>query len=258
MRKTILTLASALTLLGFQVSCERRVARTPENAEVSVFHPDRDRLTQVPHVYPYSLIPGGVDGTEEFQAYRAVDMVLATHYRGIGSHLATTTLSRERWLYASYRVSDNIYWTKNRIPVHRGEAVLTDGSNLVRARCGNRLSELPQQPVRRFEPPTVAADLFQPGLPFVPEALPDIPPTPPMGPRLPGLGLSPASPPTVAPPVISTVSLPSTPVGPSIWLPPSTSPASILVPEGHTSVLMLSGLLAVAAVARLAKSKRAS
>jgi hypothetical protein len=35
--------------------------------------------------------------------------------------------------------------------VHRGERLMTDGINLARARCGNRLSALPLLPISRLE-----------------------------------------------------------------------------------------------------------
>jgi hypothetical protein len=210
--------------------------------------------TQLLRVYPYSLIPGGVERAEEFQAYRAVDKVLASHYNGIGNNLIRTTLSSEKWLYASYRVADEIYWTKNRIAVHQGEAVLTDGSNLVRARCGNRLSEKPRLPVRKFEPPVVTTDVFVPRPPYVPEEVPGIPPEPPVTPRLPPFPsvlppIAPA-PPVIVPPAKS-VGAPLPPPGPTpptIWLPPPGSKTPVVaVPEAHTTILMLSGLLTMLA-----------
>src|SRR5437764_1059357 len=41
----------------------------------------------------------------------------------------------------------NFYVPRKRVWLPEGEAVLTDGDNLARARCGNRISFTPQQPV---------------------------------------------------------------------------------------------------------------
>jgi hypothetical protein len=268
MKTTTIIVALAAIFVGVQSNCGTYSARGRDTHSTGLaFHgvAGRSGAHQASRIYPYSVIPGGIDGDGEFQAYRAVDKQLASHYLGIGDHLTAATLSTERWLYASYRVPEGIYWTKNRIAVHQGEVVLTDGSNFVRARCGNRLSERPQMPVRKFEPPAVTTDLFQPGQPFVPEELPAIPPAPLEATTFPVLPA--VVPPSahlsliVASPANNTVvPLPATgSTGPSIWLPPPASkgPPSILVPEIHTSTLMLSGLLILLAFSRLAARRRA-
>lgn len=256
MKKILITFVLVCSFLCLLSSCRKAKVRNPSSRTFAGL-----RSADVPsRVYPYSLIPGGISGAGEFQAYRAVDKVLAVHYRDIGDRLTPTTLPRAKWLYASYRVPEGIYWTKKRILVHSGEALLTDGSNLVRARCGNRLSEQPQTPVRKFEPPVVTTDLYTPGSPFVPEELPKVPPVPPGIPKLPGLpAVSPpvALPPTV-PPVGQQVS--SYPAPP--WVAPlrPSGPPSIFVPEVDPGILTLSGLmvllLAIAAREQRRRRKR--
>ena len=51
------------------------------------------------------------------------------------------TLTDDRFEYVSYRVQNQIYWTKNKLRIPKGELLLSDGHNYARARCGNRLSD---------------------------------------------------------------------------------------------------------------------
>ena len=140
-------------------------------------------------IYPYSLISGGVLSASEFAQRRSREAILALHYQDIGPTVERVVLDRDRMLYAPYRVGDAIYWTRKPILVHSGEVVFTDGSNLVRGRCGNRLSMRAQGPVRQFEPPALATDehfdqannldppdlplaFERPGLPNLPDVAP--------------------------------------------------------------------------------------
>lgn len=89
-------------------------------------------------VYPYSVVPGGVYDNRELQQSMDRDPVARRHYDGIrpsrmwNSRLQTPTLA-----YVSYRKGSNVRWTKLVVP--KGELVLTDGTHMVRARCGNRI-----------------------------------------------------------------------------------------------------------------------
>jgi hypothetical protein len=258
MKKLILVSLLAVSVVGLESSCwKHSVARVHLRGADS---PETELAINQTRVYPYSLIPGGVQNEAEFRTYRSIDKLLESHYQGIGDHLTASPIGEDRWLYASYRVDEKIYWTKKKIQIHQGEMVLSDGSNLVRGRCGNRLSNVPQKPVRRFEPPSVTTGIVVPVKPLIVE-LPNIPPTAPEGPRLPGL-------PTVlapAPPQMSTVvspppspglvrvppSWPPTPplIPTTPWPPPPTNRTPItLVPEAQTSLLMFSGLLVLLVV----------
>lgn len=110
-------------------------------------------------VYPYSLVPGGVTSETEFEAVRDKDELLDKHYGDIG-FLHNTASAGDQLLYASYRKRGHIYWTRTPVRVHAGEALLEDRfGNLVRVRCGNRLSAVPQMPVEAVEPPEVGEDI---------------------------------------------------------------------------------------------------
>jgi len=104
-------------------------------------------------VYPYSVVSGGVHSTEEFAAARNVDPVVARHYGDVApGTLRAERVDAPRLAYMSYRVGDQIYWTKRRVILHEGEQILTDGDTTIRGRCGNRLSDTPMVPTSGQEP----------------------------------------------------------------------------------------------------------
>jgi hypothetical protein len=109
--------------------------------------------------YPLSLVPGGVASDNDVEAAREKDPVLADHYAEVG-FLRPAFLPRDQWLYASYRQGGSIVWTSSRVPVRAGELVLVDRSgNLVRGRCGNRLSDTPRSPVGSVPAPEVISEM---------------------------------------------------------------------------------------------------
>jgi hypothetical protein len=119
--------------------------------------------------YPYSVIAGGAYSAAELQYANQADAVVRAHYASFNMKLAhTVRLTRDRFQYASYRVKDQIYWTRKKLRIGKGEYLLTDGVAFARTRCGNRLSETPQEPVSPQEP--AAALLSMP--PIRPEMLP--------------------------------------------------------------------------------------
>jgi hypothetical protein len=108
--------------------------------------------------YPYSVIPGGAYSPAELHYANQTDAVVRAHYATFNMKLAhIVRLTDDRFQYASYRIKDQIYWT----------------------RCGNRLSEAPQAPVSPREP--AVALLSMP--PIRPEMLPalELAQSPPLG-----------------------------------------------------------------------------
>jgi hypothetical protein len=263
-RKTLVCISiGVVALLAGLVRCSKPPAKA---AQRPILHASEAEVS-APRlkIYPYSLIPGGVGSNGEFQAYRKVDPVLAGHYAGMDS-LAVNRLATDEWLYASYRAADGIYWTKKPLLVHGGEAVLTDGENMVRMRCGNRLSKEAQTPVRKFEPPEVATDEALPEEEVrALESPPEIALTAPDGPGLPGLqpqewpGKSPAK--MIAnrkakSPTVQTSSRFGRDPGPVISSAPGYggkccggSVSQIFVPEPGTWLMISSGLAVALAVA---------
>jgi hypothetical protein len=110
-------------------------------------------------VYPYSVIPGGVQDAKELKWIAEHDPVVARHYAGFDyDHARIVRLTLAQTVYLSYRIGNHIYWTRHRLTLHKGEKLLTDGKITARVRCANRVEELPQQASSRNEPPMVKFD----------------------------------------------------------------------------------------------------
>ena len=157
-------------------------------------------------IFPYSIVPGGVRDARELQSVASHDPVVAQHYSDFRIAAARTIrLEKPLEMYVSYRRNNNVYWTRNRMVIPAGETLISDGENLARVRCGNRLSAIAAKPVSvteptkeelntpEFVPPLMAeflpgeGDDFFPGAPA--SALPALPPgstTPPARTHRPG------------------------------------------------------------------------
>ena len=97
--------------------------------------------------YPYSIIPGGAYSNAELQYADREDLVVKEHYSDFDVKRARMVqLTEDKYQYASYRKKNQVYWTKKKLRIPKGEILLTDGPSFARARCGNRLSEKPQTP----------------------------------------------------------------------------------------------------------------
>lgn len=100
-------------------------------------------------VYRHSVLPGGAQSGAEVKQKLAQDAPAAAHYRSINpDKLKAVHLKQDRRAYVSYRVGQKIYWTRKPQLLKAGELVLTDGEQTVRARCGNRLEDEPQEEVQ--------------------------------------------------------------------------------------------------------------
>jgi hypothetical protein len=138
----------------------------PEESRISLEIPNVD--SAYPR-YKYSVVPGGIHSLAELTAVVARDPVVRAHYGDIDfDAVRFIRLESSRAAYVSYRVGDAILWTRRRIQLPRGELVLSDGAHLIRARCGNRISERPQEPVEEQaeragfddpEPPAIFAPM---------------------------------------------------------------------------------------------------
>ena len=125
-------------------------------------------------VYPYSVVPGGVGSVVEARLAMNRDPIVARHYQDLHLDKAImVTLADDQSAHVSYRIKDSIYWTRKKIRLAKGEQLLTDGTTVVRARCGNRVSDTPGTTSALLEPPDGA--LNTPELPEGPYALLDIP-----------------------------------------------------------------------------------
>jgi hypothetical protein len=105
-------------------------------------------------VYPYSVVPGGVESPAELEHAAARDKVVANHYVGFDFKRARVIeLKQSQLMYLSYRMRDKIYWTSKRIRLRAGEKVISDGRTIARTRCGNQVSESAKNAVSPEEPP---------------------------------------------------------------------------------------------------------
>jgi hypothetical protein len=105
-------------------------------------------------VYPYSVIPGGVQTPEDLREVSDHDHVVASHYAGFDFRRARIVeLDQPKLVYLSYRMGDRVFWTAKRISLHKGEKLITDGRTTARTRCANQVSDSPQPAVSPAEPP---------------------------------------------------------------------------------------------------------
>ncbi len=108
-------------------------------------------------LYPYSVIPGGVESQQELANAMTHDPVVAQHYAEFDvSRAHVIRLDQNLAVYVSYRMGDRIFWTTKKLRIPEGETLISDGVHEARTRCGNRLSETPMTPTSPNQPPTTA------------------------------------------------------------------------------------------------------
>lgn len=194
-------------------------------------------------LYPYSVIPGGAYSARELRNAVERDPVVAGHYADFDlAKVRMIRLDSDRMEYVSYRLGDHIFWTNRQLKLRKGEEVITDGTNLARTRCGNRLSDHAAEPTSAAQPPAEALnspapvpaaepELFAGN--YLPEEFPQI-----GAPVMPGGG-SPGS---------------SSPGGPTGGGPPGGGPPGggppVNTPEPSSLLLLASGLGSLWAFAR--------
>jgi hypothetical protein len=149
---------------------------------------------QKPGVYPYSVVPGGVEGADDLRRAAEHDAIVWRHYaRFQFEHARLVRATEAREVYLSYRLRNRIFWTRKKFRLHLGELLLTDGKITARARCGNQVSETPKPDVSEEEPAEdvldkPVAELIPPALPIrsslLPPSLPGANPVSPQGPQL--------------------------------------------------------------------------
>jgi hypothetical protein len=128
-------------------------------------------------LYPYSIVPGGVGSPQELMNAMTNDPVVARHYAGFNMADARVIhLRGTRSAYVSYRIGDEVFWTKKPLILHDDETVITDGNLEARGRCGNRVSSVAQQPFSSKEPtPEVFESSESPNIPAAPDVAIELP-----------------------------------------------------------------------------------
>ena len=93
-------------------------------------------------VFPYSVIPGGVQTVDELRNAVATDAVVANHYKDFDLTKARVErLAAPRFAHVSYRLGERVYWTQRPVVLPAGETVITDGTSVARTRCGNQVAD---------------------------------------------------------------------------------------------------------------------
>jgi hypothetical protein len=232
------------------------------------FDPAEDNSSANRSVYPYSVIPGGARTAIELRNAVTNDSIVRAHYADFAvANTRVERLEKTQAFYVSYRIGNSVFWTKNPMTIAAGEPVLTDGSNMARIRCGNRLSVVPVAPVSNIEPTPEAMEapagsvllasiaapaelpLTTPPLAAVLAPLPvPAPSTPgfflpfsPFFPMVPGGGsLPPETPGTPLPPTTPPSGPTPPPTPPLTPTPPATPP--VATPEPSAALLLAAGL----------------
>jgi hypothetical protein len=107
-------------------------------------------------VFPYSVVPGGVDSVEELKKAIAADPVVAEHYKNFDlSKARVERLDGPRVAHVSYRIGEHVYWTRKTMVIPAGERVISDGTSLARTRCGNQIADEPGTTSAAEPPETV-------------------------------------------------------------------------------------------------------
>ena len=172
-RRQLLWLAVALCIAGVSVGTtaqrlrQHRIATAPQAAQdLWDFDDIADSPAAQPArpVYRYSVVPGGVYSATELSEAVKRDPVVDAVYRTVSERgVRSETVPANRLAYMSYRIGDQIYWSKHQIALHRGEAILTDGVTMIRGRCGNGISLDPMLPTSEEEPAPVELEALSAG-----------------------------------------------------------------------------------------------
>jgi hypothetical protein len=111
-------------------------------------------------VYPYSIIPGGIQTPADLRQVSDHDRLVGGHYAGFDFRNARIVeLDQPKLVYLSYRMGDRIFWTGKKISLRKGERLITDGKITARMRCANQVSEKAQPAVSAVEPPASAFEM---------------------------------------------------------------------------------------------------
>lgn len=160
--------AVGLTLV---VPARRAPVADAVDAERETFEPEdvdvervSEQVSAARPVYRYSVIPGGAYNADELVDAIERDPVVAAAYRTVSADgVHAEVVPADRLAYMSYRIGDQIYWTKHQIRLQRGETILTNGVAQLRGRCGNGISLDPMLPTADAEPAPLELEALSAG-----------------------------------------------------------------------------------------------
>ena len=133
----------------------------PNDALAAAGLPDDafDRLESDRPIYRYSVVPGGTYDADELRHAVSADPVVAAHYSKLDPRrVHKEIVANDRYVHVSYRKGNDIFWTKKKVLLRKGETILTDGTTQVRTRCGNCISDEPLGATAADEPDVVEFD----------------------------------------------------------------------------------------------------
>lgn len=162
--------SALLVLIALMLSVTNPATLTGTSAATSVPQQATGPLIAAPGtqtnpapVYRHSVIPGGVRQSSELTSALARDQYARAHFASFNASKAYVVHTKApRLAHVSYRMGEKIYWTKKKVRLPAGEALLTDGKSFVRARCGNRISDTAQSNVSDKEPAPEVLDMVIP------------------------------------------------------------------------------------------------
>ncbi len=255
--------ASVLMLLSVLVVMHRAgTSRGPfsSRGERSVGQTGQNGQTPLLRRYGHAVVPAGVPSVASLRHVISSDPLAARHYSGFDVDRAhIVRLRYDLVAYVSYRTQDGIFWRTKSTVIPAGEPLISDGSNYIRARCGNRISYVPQAPINPDEPNDT--DLIE--TPAVPEAPPLLltavappliqpPSAPPGTPSLPSFPVTEVAPPMAPSTLTFTSHVPFVPVlfpipipGPRPSVGPEVGVPVVDAPEPGTFSLLMIGLVAL-------------
>lgn len=121
-----------------------------------------------PVIYPYSIVPGGIHSLAELRRAIQSDPVVAAQYARFNlAKFRIIKIRKTEYAYVSYRIGSDVFWTKKRLKLCKGETLITDGEEVFRTRCGNQVSQT--APVNVWTDEPAAAVLDTPASPPVPQ-----------------------------------------------------------------------------------------
>jgi hypothetical protein len=145
--QTVIMLSVIAGATPWLIAAESSLPTPRHSSDISL------RGHQARPVFNGSVVPGGVYSLGELRRAIARDPVVADHYRIANvDEMRVETLTAGRAAYVSYRSGDRVHWTRERVWLRAGETVLTDGTTVIRARCGNCISDVKQNSVAAVDP----------------------------------------------------------------------------------------------------------
>ena len=177
---TLVVLASLMSVAGISAVSNlvadlrtAAVVELPEAPPIEIADRVREPHPPVRPIFRHSVVSGGVYTADDVRAAMERDRIVAAHYSGVNvRELRVEALSDERDVYMSYRIGDEIYWTKQKVRLQQGETILTDGVRHIRARCGNCIALAPMEPTADDEPGEMEFDSLADDPDLVPSRMP--------------------------------------------------------------------------------------